>query len=84
MDFLPDGDRVIETLLPTVILSYLIIVGLVMIIFSSVQEAAEDRPELQTRWDIPNWSTPKLIAISALIALPSLVILIPIGVLIAL
>lgn len=84
MDFLPDQSHLVETLIPTVVLCYLIIVGFVMILFSSVQEAAEDRPQLQTRWDIPNWSTPKLIAISALVALPSLIILVPLGVLISL
>ena len=60
-------------------ISYLILVGVVLIVLASIQEATVDRPELQTRWNMAEWSLPKLAGAGALIALPSLLILIPIG-----
>lgn len=62
-------------------ISYLIVVGIVLMVLASIQEAAETRPELDTRWNITTWSRPRFVATGALIALPSLLILVPLGLL---
>lgn len=60
-------------------ISYLILLGVVMMIMASIQEASKDRPELDTRWDMTNWSVIRFVGTGALLTLPSLLILIPIG-----
>lgn len=67
------------TLIPFVIVSYLVIVGFVMMILGSVQEASRMREELETRWPVRSWSSFRLVGASLILALPSLLILIPIG-----
>jgi hypothetical protein len=68
-------------LLAFLAISYLIVVGIVLMVLASIQEAAEARPELETRWDMSAWSRPRFFATGALIASPSLLILVPIGLL---
>lgn len=60
-------------------ISYLILLGIVMMVLASIQEASQARPNLETRWDMAGWSAPKFVAVAALLTLPSLLILIPIG-----
>ncbi len=62
-------------------ISYLILLGIVMMVLASIQEANEVRPELETRWNMTEWSIVKLVSVGALLTLPSLLILIPIGLL---
>ena len=62
-------------------ISYLILMGIVMMVLASIQEANEDRPELETRWNMREWSIVKLTAVGALLTLPALLILIPLGLL---
>ena len=71
--------RVMFALLGFLLISYSVLVGVVMMILASIQEATQDRPELETRWNMAGWSLPKLAGASALIALPSLLVLIPLG-----
>lgn len=61
------------------LISYLILVGIVMMVLASIQEASQTRPELETRWNMREWSLVKLAGVGALLTLPSLLILIPIG-----
>jgi hypothetical protein len=62
-------------------ISYLVVVGFVLMVLAAMQEAARNRPELETRWDIAAWSRARFAATAALLALPSLLLLIPIGLL---
>lgn len=63
------------------VISYLILVGVVMMVLASIQEATELRPELESRWKMHEWSILKLVGVGALMTLPSLLILVPIGLL---
>jgi len=60
-------------------ISYLVLLGVVLMVMASIQEASEDRPELDTRWNMADWSAARFIATGALITLPSLLVLIPIA-----
>lgn len=60
-------------------ISYLVLLGVVLMVMASIQEARADRPELSTRWDMTDWSAARFVATGALITLPSLLILVPIG-----
>ncbi|MEZ4522137.1 MAG: hypothetical protein R3A46_10925 [Thermomicrobiales bacterium] len=62
-------------------ITYLIILGIVMMVLASIQEASKSRPNLDTRWDMTSWSVVKFVSVGALLTLPSLIILIPIGLL---
>jgi hypothetical protein len=68
-------------LLAFLAITYLIVTGIVLMVLASIQEAAQDRPELETRWAITAWSRPKFFAAGAVMALPSLVVLVPVGLL---
>ncbi len=68
-------------LLGFLLISYLILVGVVMMVLASIQEAHEARPELETRWNMAEWSAVKLAAVGALLTLPALLVLVPIGLL---
>ena len=61
------------------VISYLIVTGIVMMVLASIQEANEARPELDTRWNMTEWSVVKFVGVGALLTLPSLLVLIPIG-----
>lgn len=60
-------------------ISYLVLLGVVLMVMASIQEASQDRPELDTRWNMADWPAVKFVGIGALLTLPSLLILIPIG-----
>jgi len=62
-------------------ISYLVVVGIVLMILASIQDAARSRPELETRWNMAEWSRARFAATAALLALPSLLVLVPIGLL---
>ena len=60
-------------------ISYLVIVGFMLMVLAAMQEAARSRPEMETRWNVAGWSRVRFSAAAALLALPSLIILLPIG-----
>ncbi|CAN5769760.1 hypothetical protein BH23CHL2_BH23CHL2_27150 [soil metagenome] len=66
-------------LLGFLMISYLVLLGVVLMVMASIQEASQDRPELDTRWNMSDWSAVKFVGAGALLTLPSLLILIPIG-----
>lgn len=67
------------TLLPYLLISYAIVAGFVAFVLSGVQEGLR-QGNGPSRWGIENWSNPRLIAMSALITAPSLLLFLPIGV----
>jgi hypothetical protein len=62
-------------------ISYLVMIGFVLMVLAAMQEAARDRPQVDSRWKIAEWSRVRFAAAAALVALPSLIILVPLGLL---
>ena len=72
------GD-VLGTLLPYVVISYAVVAGFVAFVLTGVQEGIK-MSERKSRFGIERWSQLRLIAMSALLTVPSLIVFILIGV----
>ncbi len=71
--------RAMFGLVSFLIVSYLVVMGFVLMVLAAMQEAAQDRPHLQTRWKIAGWSRARFVVVGALLTLPALFVLVPIG-----